>query len=139
MNDALKSVLTDKERADGAFALDYMPSGVKSVDTSRDSRLTAFLKVLLDKALRKIGVSTTGNIYQVGVNANEFKLYANGRRVVIIQPGLTQYKLGDIIRVVENSPTGIRFGRNELHFFIKDIIAHHFEGGGKYIKILTLE
>ena len=96
------------------------------------------LKALKDLAFKKLGISTTGAIHEVGVTEWQFKLYQNGRRNVLVEPGGNTYKLGDIVRIIEVSPTGIRFGRHELHFFVKDIVTlHHDEN--VFWEIITLE
>jgi len=139
MKDAFNGVLTNKERADGAVARDYMPSGVKSVDKSRDSRFKALLKVAFYKTLRKIGVSTTGNIYTVPITVGDFKLYQMGKRVVLIKNDKINYKIGDIIRLREYESESNCYSGREAHFFIKDILDFIPHLDATVYKILTLE
>jgi hypothetical protein len=97
------------------------------------------LKKLWAKALRKVGVSITGQIYQIDLDAADFKLYVTGKRTAFLTHLINDFQNGDIIRLYERGPTGVRFPRREAHFFVKDVIKVKFEGITRKYQILTLE
>jgi len=101
--------------------------------------LAGLLKRIRAKALRKIGLTTTGAIYSVPRTIEDFRLYMSGKRVVLILDGEIDYKIGDVIRLIEFDIDSRRNTGRESNYFIKDIINFIPHISRKVFKVLTLE
>ena len=103
------------------------------------ARFMGLLEQLRAKALRKIGISATGQIFQIDVEKQDFQLYMACKRTVLLTDLPYKFGIGDCVRLFEKGSTKNGGRGREAHYFIKDILPQKSRGLKANFCVLTLE